>query len=213
MITDKQIASTAEAILASLDKASSGRTDYLRMLTVAVQDALGKKKGQEAAVQLATLRAEHDRFYAVVITSAEAFVPKGTKDRSIELHRRANFARTAASALRGHVRAGGDIAALSPAKVTKGALAAREGPPRVPTPARLKTEAERKSKSLIATLMGLADADHSAAVEEMQLVIAQLTAQLESIGAQPKRGAAAKVPPMVFSPTASQVLRSQARPS
>lgn len=210
-ITDKQIASTAEAVLASLDKASTGRTDYLRMLTTAVQETLGKKKGQEAQTQLTVLRAEHDRFYAVVMAAAEGFVPKGTKDRSIELHRRANFARTAASALRGHVRAGGDIVALTPAKVTKGALAAREGPPRVPTPARLKSAAERQSKSLIATLMGLADADRSAAVEEMQLLMAQLTAQLESIGAHPKRGT--KVPPMVFNPTASQVLRSQARPS
>src|SRR5882672_381428 len=98
MITEKQIAEIANTVLNGEEQITNGRTTYLRSLVTAVQETLGKAKGQSTIAQLTALRAEHDRFYAVVLKAAEPFVPKGTKDRPIELHRRINFARTAASA-------------------------------------------------------------------------------------------------------------------
>jgi len=209
MITEKQIVELTTSILGAQDQITGGRTTYLRTLVTAIQENL--KKGQDQRTQLEALIQQHDRFYAIVLKAAEPFVPKGTKDRAIELHRRVNFARTAASAIRVHVRAGGDIATLQAAKVTKAILRVREGPARAPSPSRLKTTAERQSKQLVVTLMGLADADKQAAVEEMQLIIAQLTAQLETIGAQPAKRM--KVPPLIFNPTETQIVRQQSRPS
>lgn len=182
MITDKNVTTIAQAIFRAADNASQGRTTYLRTLLTAVQDELGKKKNQERPVQLAALKTVHERFYALVLDAAEAFVPRGTKDRAIALHGRANFARTSLSALRGHVRAGGDLAALSAAKVTKASLQVAEGPARPQSARRLKGRLETQSRALVATLSGLADSDKEAAVEEIQQLLSQLTSQLVSLG-------------------------------
>src|SRR5882724_560220 len=181
-IRNEDVTSIAQAIFKALDDAQGGRTTYLRTLLLGTQDELGGKKGQETNIQLAALKLVHEKFYELVLKAAEPFVPKGTKDRAIELHARANFARTALSALRGHCRAGGDLAALSAAKTTKAMLKVREGPAKPPTARRLKARAESQSKAVMATLLGLSDTDKAAAVEEIQLLLGQLTTQLVSLG-------------------------------
>lgn len=219
-VNDSDVTSIAQAIFRATDDAILGRNTYLRTLLTATQAELGKK-GQEAPVQLAALKTVHERFYALVMDAAEPFVPKGTKDRPVALHNRANFARTSLSALRGHVRAGGDLATLSPAKVTKAALKVRAGPVRPLTVRRWKIRAEAQSKALVATVMGLADTDKAAAVEEIQLILGQLTNQLMTMGVVSTRDALQsvgehrplKIGKTLFIPTDTQVLRSQARPS
>lgn len=219
MVTDADVETTAKTVMGSLRDADGARTTYLRKLTEAVQEALGKK-GQDVKAQLAALQTVHERFYAVIARVADEIVPKGTKDRGISINKLTTFARTTVSALRMHVRAGGDLVALKATQVTKAALRARSGPPRV-SPKRLKASAERQGKQLMATLMGLADADRAGAIEEMQLILGQVANQLVQMGVKSTSDAdesiaehrPLKIGKQLFMPTASQVIQQRARPS
>lgn len=213
-VTDASVSTIATSILESNQHAATGRTEYLRSLIAATQEALGYKKGQDAITQLNALNAQHARFYDIVLEAAGHLVPKGTKDRSTEVHRLCNFARTTLSAIRGHVRAGQDVAALNPAKVTKGALAVREGPQRALTPRRWRARAESQSKALMAAIIGLADADKAAAVDEIKVIMDQLNAQLlELVGEPTAQKRPRGRPKTVFIPTETQVIRQRANPS
>lgn len=220
-VTDKTITEIAESILIAQRDGDAGRVTYLRAVIQATQEELGGKKGQDAKIQLVALAAVHERFYEIVLEAAQPFVPKTQKDRPVELHRRVNFARTAVSALRGHVRAGGDLVALSPAKATKRSLLKRSGAPRALTPKRWHARAETQSKALVATLMGLADVDKAAAIEEIQLVLGQLATQLVSMGVVATKDAMQsvgehrplKIGKTLFMPTQTQVIQQMAKPS
>lgn len=211
MITDNEVKSIAEKILSAQAGIDAGRVTYLRILVTAAQEDL--PKGSDARVQVARVGTVHDRFYALVMAAAEAHVPKGTKGRAVELHRRVNFARTAASALRNHARAGGDIATLKADSVTKNSLKRR--PPPTPRPLSAKRalkRAEDQSKALMASLMALGEADKRSAVDEIQIIIGQLSHQLVELGAEPgarrARGRGHHIPP-----STTQVIRATARAS
>lgn len=218
MATNEQVTLITQTILSGLDAASNGRVTYLRALIDTTQEELGNKKGQEPGTQLLALEAVHKRFYEVVLAAADPFVPKGTKNRAVELHNKVNFARTAVSALRSHIKAGGDVAVLK-GTTTKATLRTREGPPRPMTARRWKVRTERQSKLLMAALMQLADIDKQAAVNEMQLVLGQITSQLVSLGVISTTDQAVavaehrplRVGKTLFVPTDTQVLRAQAR--
>lgn len=217
-VTDKQIGQIVESVMGATQNLGAGRTSYLRTLLVATQAELDNKKGLDGPLQLAALKRQHERFYAIVLAAAGRVVARNHPDRAQEMQRLGNFARTALSALRGHVRAEGDLCALAPAKVTKAALRTRAGPARAPTAVHLKSVAERESKRLVAALMGLADLDREAAVAEIQLLIGQLGDQLLEMGVgAPKNGrqadkaTALRVGKALFMPTASQVI--ERRPS
>jgi hypothetical protein len=221
MITDKEVNTIAHSIFSAQSSMEQGRVTYLRTLVEATKDELENKKGQEMQAQLAALQRVHERFYEIILAAAQPFVPKTQKDRAIELHRRANFARTALSAVRGHIKADEDIVALNTAKLTKKQLAKAPTPVRAVSPKRLKARAETQSKALVATLLGLADADKAAAVDEIQLILGQLTKQLISMGIKSTKDALEsfgehrplRIGKTLFIPTASQVLRQEARPS
>lgn len=212
-ISDDAISTIATSILTSLAEASNGRTNYLRTLVAAAQEALGRKRGQTPQAQLEALKATHTHFYELVMQAAETVVPKSTKNRPVELHRRANFARTALSAVRGHVRAGEDLCAVNAAKVTKGSLAVRDSPLRPSSPRRWHQKAVTRSKALMAAIMGLADADKGAAVEEIKSVMDQLSAQLLHLVGEPAAPRRGRPPKTVFVPTETQVIRQRANPS
>lgn len=219
-VTNRDVTLITQQIMQAAADADAGRTSYLRTLISTAQTELGKK-GQETAVQMVALKSVHERFYELVLGAVEPFVPKGTKNRAVELHRRANFTRTALSAVRRYVRAGNDLAGINSAKATKGTLAVKPTTPRPQSARRLKARAEVQSKALITTLIGLADTDKQAAVDEMQLVLGQLTDQLVRMGVASTKDAAQasmehrplKVGKVLFMPTQTQVLRQQARPS
>lgn len=209
MITDSQVSKIAESILKAQSDILGGRVTYLRTLLAAVQEDL--PRASEPRAQLARVGTIHDRFYAVVLAAAEPHVPRGTKGRAVELHRRVNFARTAASALRGHVKAGGDLATLKAGTVTKGALKVREARQRPLSAKRALARAERESKALVSSLMALGEADKTAAIDEIQLIIGQLSQQLVELGVS-------RVPRVPrghghIHPSTSQVIRATARAS
>jgi hypothetical protein len=182
MTTVQDITKITQAILGAQDSDTHGRVTYLRKLVESTQEELGSEKGQRPAVQMAALKLVHDRFYEIILGAAQPFVPKGAPKRAVELHRRINFARTALSAVRGHVRAGGDVVTLSAAKVTKAALKSREGPVKPLSPARWKTKATAQAKTLLESLTGMAKADKGAAIVEMQELVSALTVRMMKLG-------------------------------
>src|ERR1700761_925407 len=122
MISDIQVSDIATSIFSSQSTITQGRQSYLRTLIEATQDELANKKGEPQPRQLAALKAVHNRFYGIILRAAQSFVPKTQRDRSVALHARANFARTALSRVRNHIKAGQDIVALSAAKATAASL-------------------------------------------------------------------------------------------
>lgn len=221
MITDTQVTDIAQSIFTAQSSVLDGRQSYLRTLIEATQDELQGKKTQPQATQLSALKAVHERFYELILKAAQSFVPKTQKDRSIALHAKANFARTALSRVRAHIKAGEDVVALNAAKATAVTLkrpAARITPLSVK---RWKARAETQSKALVATLIGLGDTDKAAAINEMQLVLGQLTTQLMAMGVVATKDSAQaiaehrplRIAKTLFVPTETQVLRQQARPS
>lgn len=181
MITDMYISDMAKGIFTNVQNADAGRASYLRTLIEATRDELGDK-GEPQKAQLAALAKVHERFYAIILAAAQPFVPKTLKQRSVELHRRANFARTAMGAVRGHIRAGNDVAALNPARITKGQLAK---PPTKDRPATLKglhTRVNAQGEALVQTLRAMAGTDKDAAVQDIQQLLGVLTSQLVALG-------------------------------
>lgn len=221
MTTDNEITSIARSVFEANNKAEAGRTTYLRTLIDATKEELQGKRGEPPKTQLAALQRVHERFYALILKAAGGFVPKTQKDRAVELHRRANFARTALGAVRGHIKAGEDLGALNTAKLTKRQLAKPKPSVKPVSVKRWKTRAETQSKALVVTLMGLGDADKAAAVEEIQLAMGQLAAQLVSLGVVSTKDAAQaaiehrplRIGKTLFMPTESQVIQQQGRPS
>lgn len=182
MITDNRVSDIAQAIFTSQSSITTGKVSYLRTLIEATQDELHNKKGEPATLQLAALKTTHARFYDIILKTAQGYVPKTQKDRSIALHARANFARTALSRVRMHIKAGEDIVALSAAKATAAGLSKPEQKARFISVKRLKARADTQSKSLLETLLGLSGADKAAGIDGIQLVISQLTSQMLSLG-------------------------------
>jgi hypothetical protein len=186
MINDTDIETTVKAIFGAQDADSTGRATYLRTLIEAVQDELGKR-GQDMKTQLTVLKVQHERFYAVVLRVVEDYVPAGTKGRKTELQRRATFARTSTSSLRGHIRAGGDVMSLKAGTVTKASLRKREGPQPAANPKRLTASAKGQSNRLLEVLEALGKSDKAAAINETQALLGALSAQLLKLGVMPTK--------------------------
>jgi hypothetical protein len=194
-VNAKIVEKISREVMASDAKAETGRTSYLRALLIDVQAAVGEK-GRDKVAQLAALKLTHEAFYEIVMEVAESFVPKHTKDRATILQQRANFARTAASALRGFLSAGHDVMTLKADTVTKRFLRGKAIPavPRRRSVRALRGLAEKRSKVFVATVIELADSDREAAQAELRILIDQLQQQLIGLETAPaKRGRAAKL--------------------
>lgn len=231
LATEEDVAKVAQSVLNAIADADNGRRTYLKVLIATTQNELGSKPRVRAgktakldaagvAEQIKALDAVHERFYAVVLKVVGDSVPTGTKERALEINRRSNFARTAMYVVRGWVRAGNDLTTLGVQSVTKSSLfIKRKSKP--PSGRVLKARAEKESKSLVGTLMALADADKEAAVEELQLIMGQVASQLVALGVAATKDAAQslaehrplRIGKMLFAPTDTQIVRSQARPS
>lgn len=226
--TETDIAALARSIITGSLQSESGRRDYLKVLLASTIDVLGAKprlrqgrasKLDESEVlkQTEALEATHTRFYAIIVRETASVIPAG-KDKSGELNRRTAYARVAASRLRAYAKSGGDLTILAPARVTRETIRVKSATPRAMSSGRLKARAERESKTLVATLLGLGDADKAAAVAEIQLLIGQLAQQLVHLGVvtstkDAEQAAREHIPLKVgktlFIPTDTQVLRAQ----
>lgn len=231
-ITDADIAKLTRDYLNAVSTAAGSRITYLRALVETTIREIGatprtspprgrqtKMTPETTASQLAALQATHERFYAIVIKVASEDLP--AKDQAAELNRRTNFARTALYSARLWVRAGNDLTVLVVQNLTKAALAVKTTP-RAASARQLRGRVERRSKAVMAAILALEDTDKAAAMAELNTLMGQLASRLISLEGgsattDPKIAAAEhrplRVGTTVFTPTETQILRQQARPS
>lgn len=209
------------------------RTTYLRTLVGESIREMGaeprtnnarntKRLSQEAqATQLAAVAAVHGRFYAIVLDVVDASLKDiSSKDHTYERNRRSNFARTALYAVRLYIRAGKDLTAVAPARVTKSALAV-EARPQVRSARRMKSRVERASKAFVTALLELGEADKATALAELDTLLGIMANQMAALGAAPVRDLQHAVEEhrpfasggTLFVPTQTTVLRQMKSPS
>lgn len=184
----KHYVATAADIKALADAAITGeqsvvvsRGAYLRALVATTQAELGAEPRQRAGRSMrlpkADIPAHMDafnavakRFYAVVAEVAKAIDPAPD---NAAFRTRTAFARSAASTVRGFIRAGRDIRAIVAERVTKGAL--RVGPSgRKLTVAQLERRAQRLTAALEDVARKLTGADAEAARKALMPAFALL---------------------------------------
>lgn len=229
---DTVVRNLTTAYIQALQTGAETRATYLRTLVEESQRELGleprannrKAKhigAEEQARQLAAVAAVHGRFYAIineVVDASLTDVP--SKDHTLERNRRTNFARTALYAVRLYIRAGKDLTAVAPARVTKSTLAV-EARPTIRSPGRLKSRVERASKAFVTSLLELGEADKQAALAELDTLLGIMANQMAALGAPPARDlkhAVEQHKPFrsgatLFVPTQTTVLRQIERPS
>lgn len=216
----------------SITTIETTRVTYLKVLVEETQRELGapirknnarphKIAPEETARQLGALSTVHERFSVIVnevVEKSLADVP--AKERVAERNRRSNFARTAVYAVRLYVRAGKDLTALAPAKVSKSTLAVPVAP-KTRSPRRLRTRVERASKAFVTALLELSESDKTAAIAELDTLIGIMANQLAALGvpmASDAKHAAAEHRPFqqgstLFVPTQTTIIRQRANPS
>lgn len=171
---------------------------YLKVILVASQAKLGRKRRTTAALskadienQTTVLKGVHDRFYPHVlkgITTPDIAVNGETLDttesrrRSLERNARSAFARSAYSTLRAYAEAGGDLRALDAAIVSKAGLRKALAPPE-PTD-RIARAVQRSQKALIRAITRQAARDPSKARETIETTVEALSAMLEQLGGE-----------------------------
>jgi hypothetical protein len=134
--TEADIRKLAHEYITHTIEGESVKGTYLRYLAGTTIKELGvdprannatqrkRLSDDDRARHLAALAAVHARFYEVIndeVDKSLGSVPP--KERATEKNRRTNFARTALYALRLYIRAGKDLTAVAPAKLSKSALA------------------------------------------------------------------------------------------
>lgn len=163
---------------------SSGRASYLKSLVAVTRQERGitaiRKHTQpigheERSLQIDALEAVHAKFYAIVIRTIG-------KCPALELNRKSNFARSAKSTLRSWIKAGNDIGALDPAKVTKRMLAVETRKRRIPSTHILTKRAKRYLSYFDDVVSKMADADRSTAAETIGFAVEHLQAELARLG-------------------------------
>lgn len=229
---DTVVRNLTTAYIEAKGELDATKVTYLRTLVEESQRELGieprannrkaKHIGQEEqARQLAAVATVHGRFYAIVnevVDASLAEVP--SKDHTLERNRRTNFARTALYAVRLYIRAGKDLTAVAPARVTKSTLAV-EARPAVRSPRRLKNRVERASKAFVTALLELGETDKSVALAELDTLLGIMANQMAALGAPPARDLKQAVEhhkpfksgSTLFVPTQTTVLRQQSNPS
>lgn len=170
---------------------------YLRVLLVGVQAVIGGGKGYKPvrrlvngtkAAHLEALGSVHKRFYAAVVRGVTTpdIAPNDKLERgeqrarTLARNRRSNFARTAKSVLAAYIKAGGDVRMLDPEKTTRDPLAATVRAKRGVSEPGYKVG--RHARAITRLLEHEAQEDPDAARAEMQRVIEELQAALDSLG-------------------------------
>lgn len=173
-----------EALAATAQIGRAADSTYLRVLVAAVQSALGAPKRGRKPAQAPVIDREHERLYAAVLRGVG---PEDT-DKA-ERSRRATFARTAASTLRGFVRSGGDVRALVVAEVGKSALRQAHAPVREGT--RDVRIVHHAQASMVRALARMAKTNGLQARKQLAEVIDSLQESLEVMEAEkPARSSA-----------------------
>lgn len=162
-----------------------GGNTYLAVVLAHLKDALPKRAKPGKRPTLKAIDKVHAELYPAVLKG----IANG--DDTItdkERNRRAVFARTAASTIRGFVRNGGDIRKLDPATVTKTSM--RSTGKRVPAGTRAERAVTKAADTVERTLTALAAKDPGEAhdrIEKLQSTLEDMLADVVKLEAA-KRG-------------------------
>lgn len=130
LVNEAALTELARKYAEGVDATEGVRATYLQILVAHAKQELGKPKAVSLEQQLNAIEETHGKLYAIIldaITSPD-IAPDDELDkeesqrRSRERNRRSTFARTSKSTLRRWVEAGGKLASLDPATVTKESL-------------------------------------------------------------------------------------------
>lgn len=170
---------------------------YLKVILVASQAKLGRKRRTTAALSKADIEAQatvlkdvHERFYPHVlkgVTTDDIAIEEGidtteSRRRSLERNSRSAFARSAYSTLRAYAEAGGDLRGLDAAMVSKAALRKALAPPE-PTD-RIARAIQRSQKALLRAIARQAQRAPETARGTIEATVEALNNMLEQLGGE-----------------------------
>jgi hypothetical protein len=193
--TEQDVAAITRSYLTAINSQNAAKSTYLRALVATVQSEFTTdqpvKRSPPAEVVSASIKvldAVHERFYATVIgvigeTDIDDDVKKGSK--ADKLHRRAVFARTAASTLRRWIRAGHDVRNLKAAAVTKAALLTARKAREVSAaggPVNPIKRALQLGDQIAELATDLASTDRAGAIDALESAMARLAQALMDLG-------------------------------
>lgn len=183
--TDQQVEQLAGVVV----QGNTANGTYLRVLLVKLQANLGRPRGgrprRNADVSVAqdeALTRAQDALYVHVLAGV------GPEDLDkIERHRRAAFARSAASTLRLVIRAGIDARTLDAETVTKNGLRKMVQPPEPSN--RIERSLQRAEASLLRALTRMARASPEAAAEALERIRGEIDSLEDEAVQRPDVGA------------------------
>lgn len=195
--TEAQVEQLAHAMYAAGSQVRSADVTYFRVLLVACQAKLGKRRpGRrptlDSKAQLTVLEAQHERFYAAVlrgVTTDEVAHEDGLDQpekqrRALERNRRSAFARTAKSTLAAFAAAGGDLRGLDAATVSKSAVRAALAPAE-PTD-KVARQITRSEGALLRAIARQARASPETAAGTVERLMGDLQKVLDDLGTEPE---------------------------
>lgn len=186
-VTTPQLRSTYARELFAADRAAAGLSSiYHKMLLadtcaeLGVEPRLrsaagrGKLNAETIETHVAALNTVHGRFY-------ETFLAELADVSAEERNSRTGFARSSKSEVLGYIKAGKDITALAPARVSKGKLRAQHRP-RAATAKSVERKARGLADRIAKVGAELAETDKPAAIAALYAAIATLSDALTGIG-------------------------------
>jgi hypothetical protein len=167
-----------------------GGNTYTAVVLAYCKDALPKRAKPSKRAALKAIDKVHDDLYPHVLKG----ITNGQADiNDNERNRRAIFARTAASTLRGFVRAGGDLRKLEPETVTKTSL--RTQGKRVPAGTRAERAMTKYVDAVVRSAQKIAAKDPGEAhdrIEKAMTALEELLEDVTKLEAAARKGKAAR---------------------
>ncbi len=182
-LADRAQGTYFRTVLASTQKAIAGKPT-LRARQPRSQGAL---TAPQIGAHLEAFERVNTELYGAVIrgsvtpdvADSDSLKPDERRERSLARNRRTNYARTAASAIRGFIRGGGDVTRIAVGSATKSALLQRGMNATTATP---ESRVERAATRLMASVETLGKGDESAAREVLQSTLKRCTELLAKMG-------------------------------
>lgn len=181
LATPAQVAELAGLIFTG----KRGGNAYLGVVLAYVKDALPKRAKPNKRAALKALDKVHRELYPSVLKG----IVNGATDITDKVkNARATFARTAASTVRGFIRAGGDLRKLDPATVTKTSM--RMHGRKVPAGTRTERAVSKAADTVERTLLALAHKDPGEAhdrIEKLQSTLEDMLADVIKLEAEARK--------------------------
>lgn len=181
-LADRAQGTYFRAVLASTQKAIAGKPTLRTR-----RNGRAALSASEVANHLEAFERVNTELYGAVIRGSvtpdvedsESLKPEVRRERSLARNRRTNYARTAASAIRGFIRGGGDVTRIAVGSASKSELLKRGVNATTGTP---ESRVERAASRLMSSLEALGKDDEAAAREVLQSTLKRSAELLAKMG-------------------------------